>query len=66
MSPIFFSLGFVIYWFHTKLPRHILQQNCAHGGMTDVDQIVRPIQYMNTLSTFRRKVPGWIMQKSQQ
>ena len=28
--PTFFSLGFVIYWFHTKLPPHILEQNCAY------------------------------------
>jgi len=33
ISPTFLSLGFVIYWFHTKLPLHILQQNCAHGFM---------------------------------
>jgi len=28
--PHIFSSGFVIYWFHTNLSPHILQQNCAH------------------------------------
>jgi len=28
--PHIFSLGFVMYWFHTNLFPHILQQNCAH------------------------------------
>jgi len=32
MSPHIFSLGFVIYWFHTNLSPHILQQNCAHAA----------------------------------
>jgi len=31
--PTFFSLGFAIYWFHTKLSPHILQQNCAYEFM---------------------------------
>jgi len=32
-NSTFFSLGFVIYWFHTKLSPHILEQNCAHDLM---------------------------------
>jgi len=32
MSPHIFSLGFPIYWFHTNLSPHILQQICTHGG----------------------------------